>query len=244
MWILLLGWSLGIAQAGFEGAALSVANELDPDGTSMTLDLEVDPWGESSLQSEQVWAPISLSWHFLGSADDEGDLDALSFAVLRGGKEFEEGLLLGAWTLGAFLRDDDDGVTDLIPVRGLASFFLVGDLVKGGMGLDLRARVLDGGGRTPSFTLGIPLELSAFTPMDRPPFAHGSVGVRPGVHLAGEPEKFQIDGTAKGGIGYAVVRGETVDFTLGLDYEISYRNTTARGASTVHTFSAGASARF
>jgi hypothetical protein len=239
-----LGWGLGVAQAGFEGAGLSLVQELDADGSSMALALRVEPWGDSDLTQALVWAPFSVSWHFLEADGDEVALDALDVAVLAGRTEFEEGLLTARWSLGNLVLDDDDGILDLTPVRGLATFFLAGDLVQGGMGLDVRMRWVDPTPRTSAFTLGIPLELTAKTPEDRPPFAHGGISVRPGVHLWGEPEGLQWDATAWAGLGYAVVRGETVDFTLGLDYEVGFRDTTARGNSVVHTFAAGAAARF
>ncbi len=239
-----LTWVLGIAQAGFEGAGLSLVQELDDDGSSMALELSVNPWGDSELAQARVWAPFSVSWHFLEADGDEAALDALDVSVLTGRTEFEEGLLTGAWSLGNLVLDDDDGLLDLTPIRGMATFFLAGDLVQGGMGLDVRMRWLDPSPRSSSLTLGIPLELTAKTPEDRPPFAHGGIAVRPGVHLWGEPEGLQWDASARAGFGYAVVRGETVDFTLGLDYEVDFRDTTARGVSVVHTFAAGAAARF
>jgi hypothetical protein len=235
---------LGISQAGFEGAGLSLVQELDADGSSMALALRVDPWGDSDLAQARVWAPFSVSWHFLEADKDEAALDSLDVSVLAGRTEFEGGLLTGGWSLGNLVLDDDDGIVDLTPVRGMATFFLAGDLVQGGMGLDVRTRWLDPSPRSSSLTLGIPLELTAKTPDDRPPFAHGSVSVRPGVHLWGEPVGLQWDAAAQAGFGYAVVRGETVDFTLGLDYEVGFRDTTARGVSVVHTFAAGAAARF
>jgi hypothetical protein len=239
-----LTWCQGIALAGFEGAGLSLVQELDADGSSMALGLSVNPWGDSDLAQARVWAPFSVSWHFLESDGDEAALDSLDVSVLEGRTEFEEGLLTGSWSLGNLVVDDDDGLLDLTPVRGMATFFLAGDLVRGGMGLDVRMRWLDPSPRASSLTLGIPLELTAKTPEDRPPFAHGGIAIRPGVHLWGEPEGIQWDAAARAGFGYAVVRGETVDFTLGLDYEVGFRDTTARGVSMVHTFAAGAAARF
>ena len=135
-----LTWVLGIAQAGFEGAGLSLVQELDDDGSSMALELSVNPWGDSELAQARVWAPFSVSWHFLEADGDEAALDALDVSVLTGRTEFEEGLLTGAWSLGNLVLDDDDGLLDLTPIRGMATFFLAGDLVQGGMGLDVRMR--------------------------------------------------------------------------------------------------------
>jgi hypothetical protein len=237
-------WCQGFAQAGFEGAGLSLVQELDADGSSMALGLSVNPWGDSDLAQARVWAPFSVSWHFLEADGDEAALDSLDVSVLAGRTEFEDGLLTAGWSLGSLVLDDDDGILDVTPVAGMATFFLAGDLVQGGMGLDVRMRWLDPSPRSSSLTLGIPLEVTAKTPDDRPPFAHGGVSLRPGVHLWGEPEGMQWDAAARAGFGYAVVRGETVDFTLGLDYEVGARDTTARGVSVVHMFSAGAAARF
>ena len=239
-----LVWCQGFAQAGFEGAGLSLVQELDADGSSMALGLSVNPWGDSDLAQARVWAPFSVSWHFLEADGDEAALDSLDVSVLAGRTEFEDGLLTAGWSLVSLVLDDDDGILDVTPVAGMATFFLAGDLVQGGMGLDVRMRWLDPSPRSSSLTLGIPLEVTAKTPDDRPPFAHGGVSLRPGVHLWGEPEGMQWDAAARAGLGYAVVRGETVDFTLGLDYEVGFRDTTARGDSVVHMFSAGAAARF
>ncbi len=237
---------ISTVQAGFQGASIQLVYELDEDVPSMALDLDLQPWGERSQDSEKTWAATSLSWHFLeNESSNEHPVDRLETSILRGQKTFEGGLLEGRWGLGGFVWDDDDGILDFTPAGGRLGFDLLGDLVQGEIGLDVRARwLLDVTERSLDASLGVPLGVSASTPEDRPPFAYLGLRVRPGIGFLGPAKPFQVDTSLSGGVGYAVVRGEEIDLLLALDYSLNHASLTSRGQSVVHTFSAGVKSRF
>lgn len=234
------------AHAGFQGASLQLAHELDADEPSLALDLEFRPWGERTQDMEKSWVPLNLSWHFLKTEPfEEHPIDRLEISALHGNKIFEGGLLNAQWVLGALVWDDDDGILDFTPAGGSVGFDLVGDLVSGEIGLDVRGRWrYEQADRPLDASLGIPVGVSASTPEDRPPFAHLAFGVRPGIGFLGPEKPFGVDINLVSGIGYAVVRGEDIDLLLGLDYSLNHASLTSRGQSVVHTFSAGITSRF
>ncbi|MEE2750440.1 MAG: hypothetical protein VX519_03355, partial [Myxococcota bacterium] len=193
-----------------------------------------------------TWGATSLSWHFLEKqSSGEHAVDRLEVSILRGSKTFEGGLLEGQWGLGEVVWDDDDGILDFTPAGGRLGFDLMGDLVQGQMGLDVRARWrFDKDERPLDASLGVPLGVLASTPEDRPPFAYLGLRVRPGIGFLGPAKSFQMDTSVLTGFGYAVVRGEEIDLLLALDYSLDHASLTSRGQSVVHTFSAGVKSRF
>jgi len=234
------------AQAGFQGASIELAHELDADVPSMTLDLGLEPWGEANQDEKTTWAATKLSWHFLeNTGSDEHPIDRLEVSVLKGQKTFEGGLLDGYWTLGELVWDDDEGFLDFTPAGGLLGFDLSGDLIQGEIGLDVRARWrFELEERPLDASLGVPIGVLATTPEDRPPFAYMGFRVRPGIGFLGPASAFQVDTKLLGGFGYAVVRGEEIDLLLSLDYSLDHASLTSRGSSVAHTFSAGVKSRF
>ena len=75
---------ISTVQAGFQGASIQLVYELDEDVPSMALDLDLQPWGERSQDSEKTWAATSLSWHFLeNESSNEHPVDRLETSILR-----------------------------------------------------------------------------------------------------------------------------------------------------------------
>ncbi len=129
---------------------------------------------------------------------------------------------------------------DVTAGEGGVSFPIWGDLIQGQLGLDLRGRLLfpEEEGTSFHLSMGIPFEIGAHTPQDRPQFASMDLGLRPGVRIIGEsPMTFET--YAKTAVGYALVQASDVEIKTALTYEFHYDNATIHSNYWAHRFNIG-----
>lgn len=225
--------------AGFGGANLGATMELDSEGTDFLLELDVEPVRKIEGKNRLVWAPLSISM-ILGETDPIASIDRIEFSVLQGQRGFESSLVHAAYRAGTFDYDLEAGFLDITAGEGGVSFPIWGDLIQGKLGLDLRTRFLfpEEEDLSVHLSMGIPFEVGAHTPHDRPQFAALDLGLRPGVRLVGEtPMTFLA--YAKTAVGYAIVQASDVEIKTALTYEFHYDNATIHSSYWAHRFNLG-----
>lgn len=230
--------------AGFGGAHLGGTAELDANGAEFLLELDVEPVRSTEGKNRVVWAPFEVAM-ILGESNPVASIDRIELSVLQGTRGFETSLVQASYRAGSLDYDVEAGFLDITAGEGGVRFPIWGDLIQGQLGLDLRTRFLfpEEEGTSILLSMGIPFEIGAYTPQDRPQFASLDVGLRPGIRLIGEtPMTFQT--YAKTAVGYAIVQASDVEIKTALTYEFHYDNATIHPRYWAHRFNVGFSVLF
>ena len=236
--LLILGAPSAFA-AGFGGADLGATMEMDAEGVDFLLELDVEPVRSVEGKNRVVWAPFEVAM-ILGETNFLASIDRIELSVLQGSRGFESSLVNAAYGAGIFTYDVEAGFLDVTAGEGGVSFPIWGDLIQGQLGLDLRTRLLFPEEESTSLhlSMGIPFEIGAQTPQDRPQFASLDLGLRPGVRIIGEaPMTFET--YAKTAVGYALVQASDVEIKTALTYEFHYDNATIHSNYWAHRFNIG-----
>ncbi len=221
--LLLLAASPAQAEAAFGGVAVTFGAEVDGQGFDPLLDVTARPVITDSGRFDTHWAPLHLSWSFLGGSAKI--FDRVDIAVLETERSLEQGRASVTARLPAIVYDYDMRVADLDILGGGVAVKLVGDLVKMKVGLDVRTRfaMTSWVPSNATLALGIPLGVVVRSPSDRPYYVQGTLDVRPGIGIIGDAG-FLFDTRLLVRGGYIIIQGEEIDMRVLADVDFAFDN--------------------
>jgi hypothetical protein len=211
------------AAGTFGGVAVSFSAEVDQDGFDPLLDVTARPLITDNGRFETHWAPLSVSWSFLGGADKI--FDRVDIAILETERDLEQGKASVTARLPGIVYDYDMRVADLDILGGGVAVKLVGDQVKMRVGMDVRTRfaMTSWVPSNATLALGIPLGVEVRSPSDRPYYLLGTLDLRPGIAMVGDAG-FLFDAQLKGRGAYIIIQGDEIDMRVFADLDFAFDN--------------------
>jgi len=203
-----------IAWANNDDTSLSLGMASEHDGADPEWMLDFQSGGivsHGKRNNTAAWLPFAVSWDFLEEDGSQKIADRVAFCFVTTNRQLEDGKVALDFTFPSAVADYDMAQLDATAMGGTVSMDVWEDYLRAGLGLDIRFRA-----RLTYWSLshyhavvGVPLFVTAASPVDVPWFAYGEFRFRPNPVAWGE-ENFFVDASAQVRLGYTVVEGEEI----------------------------------